>query len=860
MSAAKHIFRIFKGFALKVNTHKGIDPIKASIIMMTICVVSGSWEASERVIRGQIQGIDTKEGAWVGVVTGAPSYNVSWLVPLDGFESDEKLEGVASWSFTTTGKFELKKPLEEAAVLLVVAKNRLPLEIPLPPNDHSNPIEALLESGVGLKGIVRNQDGIPVEDATVSISPRGRKYEIPSFTKPNWVTGVDGSFFLEGLKEASDYELRVTADGYAPLVAVAAGLKIPKGGIERLEIGLERGYSVSGIVVGDSGLPLADVVVKAAWKQNGMKVEESDGGFHVVSGSGSDRYTTGTKSKIDGSFSVGPFAKGTRGRLYTGSSSIGAAITSEVSAPYSGLVLRIGRESVKGRVLDGASGVPLEEFMVRVNIGESKSHRIESRDGVFDIPVFPIDREGTNIRIVADGHEEWSSQIYGGLNGEYDLGDISLEKVRTIRGIVRNAGTGSPLAAVRVFALPARSGGADTRGAGSFVGFAATNLQGEFTLTRLRQRVDRLSLLVPRTAFATVDIPEGDDMVEIDLDLGGVIEGSLILPNNTPVEGDVAIEGSSWIFPRPIRSNGSFRWEALPPDVYTITATTEAGLVENRTVTLTAGQRLSDVDLVVQPGWSASGTVSGLRGVERVFIEAQDADSRVLIRRGFENGPYTIHGLPTEVTLVARASSGHTFERVFLTGNKQNSTVDFHFNDGSRLTGWLTSGGKPLGGASLQIVPENSGGATINVTTTESGRYEAERVLDGRHVIRTDTGYSSEVDISGDTTFNMDIPENSLTGIVRGERTRRPVGGGLARLQGIHVPEAIRAIQISRRIGSDGTFSFEGLFAGDYDIVVVYPHAEEVVSRVQISGSESIEMLIQCANSRECIEGTSNMR
>ena len=850
---------MFTGIVFNVNVCKSIGPVIAPVIMVTICVASGSWEASERVIRGQIQGIDSKEGAWVGLVTGVPSYNVSWLVPLDEFESHEKLEGITSWSFSTTGKFEFETESEEEPVLLVVAKNRLPLELPLSRDDDANPIEALLSTGVGLKGTVLNPDGIPIENATVSISPRGKKLEIPSFTKPSWATGADGSFFIQGLEESSDYELRIAADGYAPIVN--ARMKIPEGGIERLEIGLDEGYFVSGRIVGERDLIGVDVVVKASWKRASMEVAESDEGYTVVSRGGSLRYTTGTRPKIDGSFQIGPFAKGTTGRLYAGSTSTGTAITSEISAPYSDLVLKLGRESVKGRVLDGESGVPIEEFTVRMFLGESSSRTIESRDGSFDIPVYPIDGDGTNISIYAEGYADWTRQIYGGSSGEYDLGDISLEKLRTIRGVVRNAQSGLPMGGVRVFGVLDRLREPYTETVAkdwTQVGFAVSNGQGSFTLKGLFGRVNRLSLLVPRIAMATVDIPEGDEVFVIDLHLDSAIEGSLILPDNTPVEGVVVINGSRWLIPRHMQSSGSFLWEGLPPDVYTLAADTQAGFVETRTVTLKAGERLSDFDLIVQPGWSASGEISGLRGVEHVIIEAKDSDSRVLSRKGFRNGSYTIRGLPNEVTLVAQTSSGHTFVREFLDGNKQDSPVDFHFNDGSRLTGWVTSGGKPLEGVSLQIEPESSSAATVSVATTKSGRYEAEGVSDGRHIVRTDTGHTSVVDISGDTTFDIEIPANSLKGIVRGERTKRPVGGGLVKLEGINVPEAIRAVQITRRIGSDGTFSFEGLIAGDYDITVAYPHAESVSSQVQINGSESIEMLVQCANTQECIEGAPN--
>ena len=829
-----------------------VPRIKTLTIALTIFVSFGFLEASENVIRGQIHGFDDDEGVWVGIVTGEPSFVDRHVIPHEKFGLSDRSENPKNWTFTPTGEFELITRVEEEAVLLVVAKNRLPIEVKLQPNGDVDPLELSLSPGVNLNGVVQTKDGKPIAGATISFSPNSKSYELPYAVRSKWVTGADGSFRLGGLEEHHHYLLGVTADGFAPVIL--AGFRVPEGGIERLKIRIEEGYFVAGKVVDEAGKPISDIEIKSRWKRDSLKVVESDGTFTVESNNGYSFLDTGTLSQSDGSFRIGPFAKGATGSLYAGSPSVGTAITSEVSAPYNGLELRLGQEFIRGRVIDAASGAPLQKFTVHMHMyrGESRRHMVESTEGVFDLSVFPIDKNGTEITITASGYSPWIRQIFGGSSGEYDLGELALEKERSIQGVIRNGGSGSPMNGVRVFGIRDQP---YVKGV-VYDGVAISDQTGKFTLKGLRSSVDRLMLLVPHIAIASVDLPSNAEEHDIELNLDGVLEGSLMLPDGTPVEGEIYLRGSSWLWPWSISTEGTFRFENLVSDTYTIKAETDAGLVQERTVVLNASERVSDFDLVAQPGWSASGTISGLEGPERVEITAQDPESNMLVRKRFENGEYVIHGLPPEVTIVARTSSRHALVKDFHNGNEHTSTVDFDFEHKSQLTGWLTTGGKPLRGVSLKIKPESSSGVVANVTTTESGRYEARRLSDGRHTIRTDTGHSFEVEIDGETTFDIELPENSLSGVVRGERTKRPVGDGSVRLVRTDESSAERAFEISKRIGSDGTFHFEGLVAGEYGVHIDYPHADTVSSRMRIEGPETIELWVQCANTQECIEGS----
>ena len=846
-----------KTSVVRIGNQQVVGLISAIAFTLVVFNASSSIEASERLIRGQIHGIDSKQGAWVGIVTGEPAFVSHHVIPHDDFGSPDRETELKNWTFVPKDEFKLTTHSDDEIVLLVLAKNRLPVEYTLHPDDDVNPIEVSLSKGVGLEGVVLSKDDKPIAGAEISFSSNNEEYEIPSFARPKWVTAADGSFRLTGLEKRRLYKFGVTADGYSPVILPA--LRTHKDDISRIEIELEKGYFVSGIVVSHEGESLPDVEVKATWTRRSHEHIDLNESSRVVRRNDAySFYDTGTRTNPDGTFRIGPFAKGMTGRVYADSASVGSTITREISAPYDDLVLRLTHESVRGRVLDRETGAPIEDFQVSMWVGDRRSHSVESNDGIFDLPIYAIDADGTEITISAQGYAPWKQLMFRGSNGAYELGEITLERARTIRGTVRDAETGAPLRNVAIQAVTKRSYDPyedPPMYNWSTDSFDQSDAAGAFTLDRISHRVESLFLIAGRGKFASINLPAEVDEIDIELDFRGVLEGSLILPDGTPVDGVIEFKGSSWHLPWKIKSDGSFRLEGLTPDTYTLEVETDAGLVETRTVTLEANERVTDFELLVQPGWTARGTISGLEGIEYVEISVQDSDARILTRRGFRNGEYAVHGLPQQVTVFARSSSGHTLVREFIDGNTEESVLDFRIEDDSRITGWLTSGGEALSGMSLQIEPVDSSAVAANVTTTESGRYEARRLGNGRHVIHTDTGQSFEVDISGDTTFDIELTQHSLSGLVTSERTRLPVGGGLVTLVRTDTLEITRPIEISKRVGSDGTFLFDGLVSGEYDVVVEYPHTEAASHRMHISGVETIDLSVPCASTSECFEG-----
>ena len=843
--------------AMRDRSHSNKTVPHALSIVLLFVFSFDTWDANEALIRGQVHGIEDTEGAWVGLKSEATKYRNYQAVPFsEAFVERERNERT-DWTFVSDGKFELRSNLSKQTELIVVAKNRVPLATTLEPEEPTRTINVHLKSGMTLSGRIQDRYGVPISGAAVSMTPIDMVDGIPSFAIPSWESGDDGSFHAAGL-EAGEYLFVVTAEGYAPVVVPE--IVIFEAPIAPLEVELAKGFYVSGRAISEDGVPIPDLRVSAGWLRSHFDVHETAGVKKIDNKNQYGHIFAITYTSVDGTFRFGPFEMATNGTISARSPEFGATKSSPVYAPYDNLVLRLRREKLQGRILDESTGNPITEFSVVHGYGVTEE-RIQSSDGFFEIPVGPVNSDTNVILIDSDGYCPWIGRLYQGSTGIYDLGDVLLEQERIVSGTVRNGGTGAPLEGVRILRNDQQYEDSTTRVFLSNWGQmrrAITNEKGEFQVRKVPRATDQWKLSVPGHGLSSVDIPSDVREFDIDLHFDASLEGSLVLPNGDTVEGVVRLRGSSLFDETAVTTNGVFRLEGLSPGTYLLIGESEAGLVRSRSVTLEIGERVSDLELTVQPGWTAHGRISGLKAAENVTLEVRDPDRRVWIRKSFRNGPYSIHGIPGKVAIVARTSTNRSLIRVFPKGNSEGSEIDFNFEFDSRLKGSVTSGGEPVRELPMTIEPDDLGTVIGYTTTTASGSYVVNGLSDGPYFVKTRSGLSFEVKIDGDTTFDIELPQNSVNGIVRSERTRSAVGGGLVRLTEVSDLEATRPVRITKRIGSDGTFNFEGLIAGDYEISVSHRGAENVSSRMQVKGPETIELLVQCDSTSECTEAASN--
>ncbi len=646
--------------------------LKTLGVALLVCVSVEIWEANEEVLRGQVYGMEATAGAWVGVTTGETAYRSSQFVPYDKATIARERSESPNWTFTVDGEFELRSSLDENSELIVISKNRITAVVSIERSRPVQPLNVHLSHGLELKGTVRDVNGAAISGASISMTPLDKINEIPSFALPTWGSARDGSFHVAGL-EARGYVLSVSAEDYAPVVVHK--FVIPETGINQLEIELVPGYYVTGQVISETGTPVSNLKISSSWTRSYTKVLGEAGVLKVVRAGQFGWHFPRTSTLEDGTFKLGPFEIATNGSIWANSQEFGSARMRELYAPRSDLLLRLTREKVQGRVLDADTRKPIEQILVTIFRPGGIPHEVRPNDGYFELAIHPLDSEDTAILIDSQGYFPWIGRLYQGSTGIYDIDSVLLEKERTLRGIVRNGETGKPIEGVRILRNTEQY--ADTSIKVFLFNWrqrhrTITNEKGEFLVKKLSRGADRLDVISPSGGQQAVDIPADVEEFNIDLHFNGVIEGSLVLPDGRTVEGEVRLWDSTTSGSRTVvTSEGVFRLQGLPPDTYTLGGDSDAGRVQSRTVTLEAGQRLSGVEIPVRTGWSAEGVITGLKGNERVEITVRNPDARVLIRKWFKNGPYTVHGIPKRRQSLLKPRLGFFSLGFFATGTRE---------------------------------------------------------------------------------------------------------------------------------------------------------------------------------------------
>ena len=218
---------------------------------------------------------------------------------------------------------------------------------------------------------------------------------------------------------------------------------------------------------------------------------------------------------------------------------------------------------------------------------------------------------------------------------------------------------------------------------------------------------------------------------------------------------------------------------------YCVEAFSEAGVAEGRVVAIANGQSVEDVELVVQPRRTIRMSIAGVMPAEgSALVTVWNRErGRTLNEWRFRNGEHFMQGIPQGAVAVrarARVRYGEPTRQItheVVVDDGAPPRLRFDFSGRSRLSGVVTSEGRPLVGVDLVIAPADQSLPTASLRTTRDGRYDAQGISEGLHLVLTRLGHHYEVQVAGDTSFDIRLPPTSLSGVIRSERTGLPVAG-----------------------------------------------------------------------------------
>ena len=814
--------------------------------MLASAAAAAAAAEAGRAVEGRVDGNSTGEPVWIGLFVGDAT--------------------TGSWTRADGGRFELVLPVDDQATLLFLSKDRVSQQfvvvghgadetvavpagerptLPTVSEDRlpkkmtaaeDGSLEALavrLAPGHALAGTVRSEGGPPLADVAITVEARdraGHGLEVPSFATPRWRTDRDGAFVVEGLEGGSN-TLTFARDGVPVLVRdvwIRSDVEP-----NRINIELAPGHFISGRVVDSDGASLGDATVETqSW---------------IVARTTTDR---------DGSFRLGPFRRSTHAVVRAHSPMLGTSLHHEVHAPLEGIVLELRRYMLLGQVVHATTAEPVRSFQLMIlREGEKPWHRIETEDGFFQVP---LEDKTYAVVISAEGHPPWYARLPPSESDNYDLGVIALAPERSISGRVVDALTGAPIEGVTV-RLGSREHDDDAwrMFAVNWLDGAQTDADGGFSLSALPLEGASIAAFAHDYQRKTVYLPPEVRHLDIALDPrvpGATISGSLTLPDGTPVAGVVTLASPNSEYARhtlynkdaTTNENGAFHLTGLQDGAYDLVAASEAGVVQSRAIVVADGQSLENVKLVVEDGPQVHLSLAGLRSKAEVSI--YDRSRRKVYEWRFGNGAHPIQSLPGEATLVAQTwlgnSSRRLVERMRLEQG-QEADITFDFSHDSRLSGTVTAGGQPVGGIYLQVVPANPSMPVGSTETTRHGRYDVWGLSPGRHIVRTRAGQSFEVDIARQTSFDIELPRISVSGVVRSAQSMGPIGLAYVRLRGSN------GYRKGALTAADGTFHFQGLSAGEYMIRASQRGFEDRSQGLLVGGEESVTLELEQSTSGE---------
>jgi protocatechuate 3,4-dioxygenase beta subunit len=736
-------------------------------------------------------------------------------------------------------------------------------------------VTVVLRRGLSVRGVVKDEEGRPLAGVEVTLSRAlslraGRRGTQLSLIGPGSQvrreTGADGRFEFRGL-QAGDYTVSARHPGFSRAIVDPVNVTGARSA-EPLELVLNPGATISGILHDKAGAGVSGwyVSARAASQASGptfgpgtIRTEEATGpdGVFLLEG-----LTAGETYEIQvmGQAGLGPRKSG-------------------VVAPAEGVELVVtGTGQIRGRVVDGDSGRGIPDFEVRYQPdaqggmrfvmrtgpgrGPYERQPFHSEDGSFVLEDVAAGR--WTVEAFVPGYQAGSASGVSVNEGEAAEGvEVRLSKGAVLSGRVLESRTGRPILDATVRAE--LSGGPPSVGMIRIGGEggdneATTDAEGHYEIAGLAPGTWTVTASHPDWSEATarVELREASATADIRLGKGGSVGGT-VLAGGRPVAGaqvalsaagDSGFRSGAGMLGGGEQSTlsddgGRFRFERLNPGRYTLGATLREQTSAPAEAVVT-GDEAQEVQLILSEGALVRGVVTGLPEnlLAGVTVSAQGQDFWATTRTA-TGGTFELAGVP-EGVITLRASAGD-----FMSGSRSASTVvtispgqaeaaaEIAFEQGFRVEGRVTRGGRPVAEAWVSAYPESGSLRSANGRADEAGNYALEGLEAGRYNITANTQEGMPirrtVDISGDTTVDLEAPTARLGGTVVEAESGRPLGDVQVRVEdeggGMRFVNAITT-------DSSGRFAFEDIEPRSYRVSFQKP-AYQVETRELQAAEES---------------------
>jgi hypothetical protein len=818
-------FRIDHPELVVTSKSAGVQLLEsAAIENLTIYVRSGA------VVTGRIYDADTDEG--IGGITVNAKRNGNRRQPSTENESTTDDDGRYRFDVLQDGAYQINPVRIDGYPATQYAMYEL--NVVETSFDVPGEKDFALNRGIGVSGVVVDENGEPLEKAFVRGSADGNLVDA-------WTTDAEGRFQLFGFNAGANVQLTAAYE-YSVMPNHAVQIQnAPVTDVLLMVIPMSR---VAGRLVDTGGKAIPNRYVSF----------RSDG-------DGGNRGVINIRSQPNGSFRLDQVGSGTYAvHLMVGRESdpkidpLLDTITLAKGQVIENLTLVVDESllpqmTISGRVINDI-GAPVAVAHLQARVGSSRSISAETdENGLFTIARL---KEGS-YRISASAHEHAQFNKQDVLAGTVDL-NIVLQRNGTVEGTFVDAGTRQPI--IDFGMVVRNSGPQDLPRKDEFIHYHDD--AGKFVAARFNpNRTSHIWVKAEGyavTAYPVSGIRSGETRTGtvIPLELETIVQGRVVDDSGNPVAG-------AQIFPDEVPRNesgkrnarlaisdaqGRFELEGYGRGRHSLTAFRpgQFPVVErfdvqaNPTeVTFVFGEGATLEVLVTMDGWPVHGANVRLDAViaesgkvtDNNFARETDAEGRVVIR-----------GLPSGMAPMEVQANGRNIMRMmrFEVGTVEKAVFDLT-SATSSLEGFVMISETESAQARVQLIMD-AGGAmeTKNTTTDEDGFYRFENLPAGtinlratfsgsqdRNAVSTELGVNEnrrfDIKMYGGGSLQFQVsdvpPESETTLFLFSEETELWDAMTIAEIMDIY-PSAKGESNLREGIGA-----VTNVAAGSYKVLVV---------------------------------------
>ena len=413
--------------------------------------------------------------------------------------------------------------------------------------------------GGRLLGMVTDESGAPIADADVRVFLETDTKDLIDVIMEKTLPPLDrvktdasGAYAFDTLGGETYYRLVFNGDGFQP--EAREKIVVTPGEQSRVDVSLERGYAIRGIVYDPLGQPLEGArcrVNEVGVQPEGPPIDFSDDTI-VTDANGEFVFST---------------LREVNHRLVVGHDLYSTYVATRVQTSDEPLTIHLTEGCmIRGQVFEAATGSPIPGATVAVhdNGGEQKSG-VSDANGVYEVRGISETRRGTTfVNVDCTGYERVSNFKVEVTEGAISDGiDFHLRRNGTVSGLVTD-GNGNPLAGVSVAARRSHPNGAVVVNVGMA---ATTDAGGRFTIEQVQPGdatfLEGTHSDYLRSQSEQFPVAPGEELggLQLVMRLGGSIAGRVIDESGVPIaNATVGVRDGNMTASTP---------EALPNKVYT---------------------------------------------------------------------------------------------------------------------------------------------------------------------------------------------------------------------------------------------------------------------------------------------------